>query len=335
VSERTIWLGERRLCLITVSGSRDVPVFGRLPKGRVRGGAAVRGARARLFRKGVLIAEDLHVGALMRDKTLMARIEARDTVHELRRCVAATGHGDVREGDRIEVYRRAGAADPWLVPGYQAVPAGRRLGRAEVRELGGDPLVGPSAVVGPPEGALRAGDRIRVLRDRQPVAEALRLLFVTDAAGRAVDELPADGGALYLGFPDLRPGDAVEAYDVPDPVWTEARTPLLSVHQMRSDGVVAHAMVTLLRKYQRSGTGKDGLEVGHRARVLRDRTVIADGLTIGYLPREKAFDNMLRTGPGNAPSTSFELGIDFPDLRDRDWIEPYQVVPASQSREDG
>ncbi|TDD66944.1 hypothetical protein E1293_38615 [Actinomadura darangshiensis] len=333
MNETTIWIGERRLGWMTVSGGLDVPGFGLLPECRVKDGDIVRGSRARLFRDGVLIAEDLHVGALIREKSFVGnRLEALEAVGASGRCAVASGCGDVREGDRFEVYMRARTTDGRLMPGYQATGVERRLGSAEVRGVDGDPLVGPAARVGPIEGTLTAGDRVRVVRGGEPVAEALRLLFVTDTAGQVVDELRAHSGSLYLGFSDLRPGDAVVAYDVPAPVWTEARSAELFVHQMRSDGVVAHAMVDPGERYRKKRMSKDGLAVGHRARIVRERTVIADGVTIGYLPDEGTFGGFLRTGPGGGVTGSFELGLDFPDLRTADRIEPYQILDLRGGR---
>ena len=61
--------------------------------------------------------------------------------------------------------------------------------------------------------------------------------------------------------------------------------------------------------------------------------VIADGLTIGYypdmktLPREQRFH--VKMGNPSEIMTAFYISLSFPDLRLRDEIEPYQVVPAS------
>lgn len=71
---------------------------------------------------------------------------------------------------------------------------------------------------------------------------------------------------------------------------------------------------------------KDGLAVGHRARFVRRGTVIADGRTIGYLPDEGALGSFLRTGPGGGVNGSFEVRLDFPDLRMAGRTDPYQVL---------
>jgi hypothetical protein len=331
------WIGERRICWIRVTGLKNVRGFGRLPKGRMSelwlfGGGDIHGARARLFRDGVLIAEDLHVGAVI---TRLGKVK---WLGILPVCVVATGYGDVRKGDRIEVYTRAEAADgdPGLVPGYQDLLDRREeRGRAEVDEVDSGPLSSRVARVTPTGGRLAVGDRVRVLRGGRPVAEALRLLSMTDPGGRPIGEASAGGGAsLYLGFHGLRPGDTVVAFDVPPPAWTEARAGLLDVREvMRSDSAVAQAVATPV--LMAPGEGREPV-VGFRARVLRDRVVIADGLTIGYFPDMKAVPPASRrfvqtAGKSSVAVAAFHIGLDFPDLRLRDEIEAYEVVPAGTS----
>jgi hypothetical protein len=311
-------MGEKRLCWMRVSSFREVPGFGELPQGRGQGGELSRGDRARLFRGGVLIAEDLRAGALIREKVIGTRLEARETIGQFRRVAVASGHGEVRSDDQFEFYTRAEAGP---APGEQERP----LGRATVRETADDPLAGPGARVDATSGRLRTGDRVRIVRGGRPVAEALRLLLLADEAGRPAGELAAGGrGSVYLGHPDLRSGDTVLAYDVPAPVWTEQRTPTLSVTDIESADAVARAVVLPIRSYVLSPDPVEGLAAGHRARVLRDGTVIADGLTIGGVSAMGLLEQSLRT---NA-DTKMRVAIDFPDLRKGDWIEPYQVLPA-------
>ncbi|WP_433477689.1 hypothetical protein ACQPZP_11910 [Spirillospora sp. CA-142024] len=314
-------IGEERLCWMRVSGFREVPGFGDLPHGRVQAGHLPRGARARLLRGGVLIAEDLRAGALVREKIIGTRLEARERVGEFRRVAVATGHGGVRADDHIEVYTRA---EPAEADRHRAGESA--LGRATVRETTGDPLAGPGARVDTAEGRLRAGDRVRIVRGGRPVAEALRLLLLADEAGAPAGELAAGGrGSLYLGHPDLRPGDTVLAYGVPAPEWTEARTPTLSVTDIASAGATTRAAVLPIRSYGTpSKDGTEGLAAGHRARVLRDKTVLADGLTIGGVSTQGLFEQAIRADS----DYKMNVAIDFPDLREGDWIEPYRVLPA-------
>ncbi|MFD0691659.1 hypothetical protein [Actinomadura fibrosa] len=331
MNAQTVWVGEERLCLVTVSGLRDVPGFGALPRGRVtRGRAAVRGARARLLRHGVVVAEDLRIGALFRESRVASRLEAEERVDVLNRCVLAVGHRDVRRGDQIQVYARAGAGVPAdQVPGYQdALAHDRRLlGRAEVREVSEDSLAGPVAHAVLAEGALTPGDRVRVVRDGRPVIEALRLLALTDADGGPLNVLAAEGAgaALLLGRPDVRPGDVVEAFDVPAPRYTEGRKQLLTVLGVRADGMVATARV---QPDVRSPSGGEELAVGHRARVLRGQVVVADGLAVGHVRRPGITETMAADYASRARAGWFEVGVDLPGLRERDEIEPYEVLPA-------
>ncbi|WP_157419769.1 hypothetical protein [Actinomadura kijaniata] len=328
VRDDGIWLGENRVCGISVTGFGAAMGLGRLPRGRVSGGDLVRGARARLLRGGMVIAEDLRVGALLREKVVGKRLEARESIGAGRRCMVAIGHGDVREGDHVEVYTPANATglNPDLVLGYQVQPDRREeLGHAEVGELSSDPLAGTVARVALATGRLRPGDRVRVLRGGQPVAETLRLLFMTDEDRRPIGEASAgDRVLLGLGHPGLLPGDMVVAFDVPPPTWTEARTHRLEVQVAHSADDLAMGEVVPSRK---SPAGGRILAAGHRARLLRDGTVIADGLTIAHLRRAgtlaaAAFEWTQQTRGWT------EVWLDFPDLRKGDQIEPYQVLPT-------
>ncbi|WP_433467812.1 hypothetical protein [Spirillospora sp. CA-128828] len=315
-------IGEERLCWMRVASFREVPGFGDLPQGWVQAGHLPRGARARLLRGGVLIAEDLRAGALIREKIIGTRLEPREKIGEFRRVAVATGHGEVRTDDHIEVYTRA---EPAEADRHRAEE--HPLGRATVRETTEDPLAGPGARVDAAEGRLRAGDRVRIVRGGRPVAGALRLLLLADEAGAPAGELAAGGrGSLYLGHPDLRPGDTVLAYGVPAPERTEARTPTLSVTDIESAGEVARAVVLPIRSYVLSPDPVEGLAAGHRARVLRDKTVIADGLTIGGVSAMGLLEQSIRVNADN----KLRVGIDFPDLRKGDWIEPYRVLPARE-----
>ncbi|SNR38642.1 hypothetical protein [Actinomadura mexicana] len=168
--------------------------------------------------------------------------------------------------------------------------------------------------------------------------EALRLLFMTGRDGQPASEVFAgDGASLYLGHPGLRAGDTVMVFDVPRPVWTEHRASLLTVRTvMRSTSEVAYA-----EAYADPHSPGKGLRpaVGHRARVLRDRVVVADGLTIGHCPERRAADQVMRfiarSGGTRTGLTVFDIGLAFPDLRARDQIEVYQVVPADGQRHSG
>lgn len=330
----SIWVGERRVGGIPVSGFTETAGLGQLPQGRVSNADAVRsarslqlrrGARARLLRNGVLIAEDLYIGALLTQKTLGNRLEAREAIGFLRQCVVSTGYGDVRLGDHIEVYTRAETAgvDPDLVPGYQVLPDHRRvLGHAQVHEVISDPLAGPVAQVDLTGGKLTGGDRVRIMRGGRPVAEALRLLSITDLHGRLIGELGGRGRAsLRLGYTGVRAGDVVVAFDVPLPAQTEARTHLLQVHQARANATETRADVVPLTKSLSAG---QSLVAGRRARVLREGTVIADGLTIGA-PEQTALGKAFRW---SATSGGFRIVLNFPGLRRGDKIEPYHVIPA-------
>lgn len=322
MAAHSAWLGERRHCWMRVSSFRDVPGFGELPQGRGQGGELAQGVRARLFRGGVLIAEDLRAGALIREKVIGTRLEARAAIGQFRKVAVAAGHGEVRVDDQYEFYTRAEpSVGCWSVPGEREQP----LGRATVRGAAGDPLAGPGAQVEGGEGRLRAGDRVRVVRGGRPVADALRLILLTDATGRPLDELAAGGhGTLYLGHPDLRDGDTVLAYAVPAPESTEERTPTLSVTALESTGSVIRCMVLPTRSYVLTADPVEGLAVGHRARVLRDGIVIADGLTIRSVVAQGLLEQSLRSDS----NTKIRVAVDFPDLRVRDWIEPYRVVPT-------
>ncbi|WP_433474310.1 hypothetical protein ACQPZP_36960 [Spirillospora sp. CA-142024] len=150
----------------------------------------------------MLIVEDLHVGALIGKKTFWRWFGL------LPRYVMATGYGDVRKRDIIEIYARQVAdGEPLLAPGYQDLVERREeLGRAEVGAVDDGPVGGPVAQATLSEGRLAVGDRVRVLRDGRPLAEALRLLSMTDPAGRANDRDFAGGGAsLRLGHTRPRP----------------------------------------------------------------------------------------------------------------------------------
>ncbi|SNT32193.1 hypothetical protein SAMN05443665_1023105 [Actinomadura meyerae] len=321
MGEDSAWLGERRHCWMRVSSFRETPGFGELPQGRGQGGELPRGVRARLFRGGALIAEDLRAGALIREKVIGTRLEARAAIGQFRRVAVAAGHGGVRADDQFEFYTRAEpAAACWAVPGEREVP----LGRATVRGTADDPLAGPGAVAEAVEGRLRAGDRVRVVRRGRPLADALRLLLVTDDAGRPLDELAAGGpGTLYLGHPDLCDGDTVVAYAVPAPETTEERTSTLSVTGIEATGSVTRAVVLPIREYVQSANPAEGLAAGHRARVLRGRTVIADGASIRSVVAQGLLERSLRPGP----NSKMRVAVDFPDLREGDWIEPYRTVP--------
>ncbi|HEU5032645.1 MAG TPA: hypothetical protein VFV01_47535 [Spirillospora sp.] len=333
---QTIWVGEKRLCQLTVSGFQDVPGLGLLPVGRVNGGATiVRGARARLLRHGVVIAEDLRIGALMRRTGLRPRLEATERVGILGRCILAIGYRHVLDGDQIQAYVRAEPAGihPDLVLGYQdPFPEQRRLlGRAEVREVAADPLAGPVARAVVTEGGLAAGARVRVVRDGRPVAEALRLLALADGAGGPLDELPQGSeGILYLGHPDVRPGDIVQAYDVPPPQQTEGRKQLLTVMSAGSNATVAVARV---QPVQFSPHGGEELAVGHRARVLRDEVVVADGLTVGMVEKPGLLKEVGVDYGTKARVGWLDVGVDFPGLQAGDEIEPYEVLPAGHEPE--
>ncbi|MDL4814091.1 hypothetical protein [Actinomadura opuntiae] len=333
---QSIWVGEKRLCQVTVSGFQDVPGFGLLPEGRVNGGGKIlRGARARLLRHGVLIAEDLRIGALMRRTALNSRLEAKERVDILGRCILAIGHRHVFDGDQIQAYVRANPAGVRadLVLGYQdPFPEQRRLlGRAEVREVAADPLAGPVARAVVAEGRLAVGARVRVVRDGRPVVEALRLLALADGDGGPLDELPrGSAGTLVLGHFDVRPGDIVQAYDVLPARQTEGRKRLLTVMSAGSNAMVAVARV---QPVQFSPHGGEELAVGHRARVLRDQVVVADGLTIGFVHepgmlREVAVDYGTKARVG-----WLDVGLDFPSLQHGDEIEPYEVLSADHEPE--
>ncbi|MFB4296424.1 hypothetical protein [Actinomadura sp. NTSP31] len=333
---QTIWIGEKRLCQVTVSGFQDVPGFGPLPEGRVNGGGKiVRGARARLLRHGVVIAEDLRIGALMRRTFPRSRLEAEERVQILGRCIMAIGHRHVLDGDQIQAYVRPDPAggSPDLVLGYQdPIPERRRLlGRAEVREVTPDPLAGPVARVVVAEGGLAVGARVRVVRDGRPVVEALRLLALADGGGGPLDELPqGSAGTLFLGHFDLRPGDIVHAYDVPPPQQTEGRKRLLTVMSAGSNAMVAVARV---QPVQFSPHGGEPLAVGHRARVLRGQVVVADGLTIGLVQEPGMLQEVAVDYGTKARVGWLDVGVDFPGLRIRDEIEPYEVLPAEHEPE--
>jgi hypothetical protein len=333
---QTIWIGEKRLCQVTVSGFHDVPGFGPLPEGRVNGGGKIlRGARARLLRHGVVIAEDLRIGALMRRTYLRSRLEAKERVDILGRCILAIGHPHVLDGDQIQAYVRAVPAGvrPDLVPGYQdPFPEQRRLlGRAEVREVTADPLAGPVARAVVAEGRLAVGARARVVRDGRPVVEALRLLALADGGGGPLDELPQGStGTLFLGHFDVRPGDIVHAYDVPPPQQTEGRKRLLTVMSVKSNATLAVARV---QPAQFSPHGGEGLAVGHRARVLRDQVVVADGLTIGFVQEPGMLQEVAVDYGTKARTGWLDVGVDFPSLQNGDEIEPYEVLPADREPE--
>ncbi|MGK5558697.1 hypothetical protein ACSNOI_44555 [Actinomadura kijaniata] len=323
-------LGENRLGGISVSGFGKTSSLGLLPQGRVSDGEVTRGARARLLRGGVVIAEDLHVGALIREKAVGRRLEARESVRASRRCMVAIGRGDVQEGDHIEVYTRArtdGLA-PDLVPGYQVLPDQREeLGRAEIHELSSVPLAGPVARATLSTGNLRPGDRVRILRDGQPVAEALRLLFMTDQDERPISEAATgDRVSLCLGYSGLRPGDTVVAFDVPLPEWTEARTARLKVFFTHSAGDLSMGEAVPFRK---SPAGRRPLTAGHRARLLRNGIVVADKLTIAHLRRAGRIRDEISEATEQARHRT-EVWLDFPGLRKGDQIEPYEVIPTGQ-----
>ncbi|QKW34606.1 hypothetical protein HUT06_11670 [Actinomadura sp. NAK00032] len=304
-----------------MSSFREAPGFGELPQGRGQGGELPQGVRARQFRAGVLIADDLRAGALIREKVIGTRLEARAEIGQFRRSAVAAGHGDVRVDDQFEFYTRAEpAVGCWAVPPERELP----LGRATVRGTAGDPLAGPGALADAVEGRLRAGDRVRVVRGGRPLADALRLLLLTDDAGQPLNELAAGGqGALYLGHPDLRAGDTVLAYAVPAPESTEERTSTLSVTDIEATGSVTRTIVLPIRDYVLSANPAEGLAAGHRARILRDKTVIADGATIRSVVTQGLLEQSLRSGP----NSKMRVAIDFPDLREGDWIEPYRTVP--------
>ncbi|MEO3823171.1 hypothetical protein [Actinomadura sp. B10D3] len=109
---------------------------------------------------------------------------------------------------------------------------------------------------------------------------------------------------------------------------TESRANLLDVRVVKhADSTVAVAAAAPVM--MAPAKGKEPA-VGFRARVLRNRVVIADGLTIGYypdmntLPRDQRFH--VRISGTSEKLTVFNIGLHFPDLRLRDEIEPYQVV---------
>ncbi|WP_149263859.1 hypothetical protein [Actinomadura sp. K4S16] len=331
VRMQSVWVGEKRLGLMTVSGFQDVPGLGLLPKGRVVGGPGIaRGARARLLRHGTVIAEDLRIGALIKKAGIGSGLEPRERVGILERCMPAIGHRHVLKGDQIQAYVRAEPAgvSSDLVLGYQdPLPEHRRgLGRAEVRGVAGDPLAGSVARAAVTEGRLAVGDRVRVLRDGRPVVEALRLLALADGNGGPEDDLlQGSTGTLYLGHPDVRPGDVVQAYDVPPPQRTEERKQILTVLLAGSNAMVATARV---QPVPSSPHGGQELAVGHRARVLRDRVVVADGLTIGDVREPGLLQTVAVDYGSKARAGWLDVGVDFPGLRNGDEIEPYEVVPA-------
>ncbi|MDL4817207.1 hypothetical protein [Actinomadura opuntiae] len=324
--------------MIEVRGAKEVDGLGRLHKGWIIGGGFIadgdiRGERARLFRDGVLIGEDLRLGILIRKLSPLSAMGFPS------RCLLAIGHGDLRKGDRIEVYSRPAASggDPALVPGYQDRPDLRReLGRAEIAEVADSPGRLPVARVGSSAGRLAVGDRVRVLRGGRPVAEALRLLAMADPGGRPVGDVSAGGGAsLYLGFPDLRAGDTVVAFDVPPPARTEHRANLLGVRSLKGatpEAAYAEATADTLSP----GAGLQPA-VGLRARVLRRRVVIADGRTIVHCPDRNSADQamrfVLRSAKGNSAGalTTYDIGLTFPELQKIDEIEVYRVIPAEQT----
>lgn len=308
---------EERLGEVRVTGLRDVP-FGRFPEGRVVTGKVVRSARARLLRQGVVEVEDLRVGALIRERVIGTSLEARESMGLMRECTVALGHGDVREDDRIEIYLR-GAPPSDLV--HQSASEGpeRVIGKARVRVVNDDPLAGPVGQ-GVSEGMLPVGARARISRDGRVVAEALRMLAVADGAGRLVDELPPDGaGSFYLGHFDLRPGDIVTAYDVPPRAWREVRGKTLRAVEVHLHGELAIATVML---------DVSSLAVGHRARVIRKNIVIADGLTIEYLPEIRLRDRLSKLSSSTQATENY-LGLAFPCLRTGDYIQAYRLLPPA------
>jgi hypothetical protein len=233
----------------------------------------------------------------------------------MRECMVALGHGDVREDDRIEIYLR-GAPPSDLI--HQSASEGpeRVIGKARLRVVNDDPLAGPVGQ-GVSEGMLPVGARARVSRDGHVVAEALRILAVADGAGRLVDELPPDGaGSFYLGHFDLRPGDIVTAYDVPPRTWREVRGKTLRAAEVHLHGELAIAAVM---------RDVSGLAVGHRARVIRKNIVIADGLTIEYLPEIRLRDRLSKWQVPQAAESY--LGLAFPGLRRGDYIQAYRLLP--------
>ncbi|MFI0445367.1 hypothetical protein [Actinomadura sp. 6N118] len=321
---QSIWVGEKRLSWGLVNQFRDVPGFGRLPELQVFGGAIVQGARARLVRAGAVVVEDLHVGAVIREKIIGSRLESVDKT--VRKCAVATGHQDFQFGDHLELYLRADdqRLDPALVPGYQDGPAEyeQRLGQAEVREVS-DSLAGPVAHAAVTQGRLAVGSRVRVVRNGQPVAEALRLLFMGDETGRMVNELTGGSGtALYLAHPGLRPGDTVQAYEVAPPPWIEVRISRLEVIEANPDGPGARAWV---RRLDFGSLSDPEPAVGQRARVLRDDVVIADGLTLGHLAEDGLGAQILRSSLKPNLQDAIQLGLDFPHLNQHDIIELYQL----------
>ena len=139
-----------------------------------------------------------------------------------------------------------------------------------------------------------------------------------------MDALAAGGHAtVYLGHDGLRDGDAVLAYAVPAPASAEERTSTLSVTDIESSGAMVRAMALPIRDYVESANPAEGLAAGHRARVLRDRTVIADGLRIGSVVAQGLLEASLRSDSNR----KIRVSVNFPDLREGDWIEPYRVVP--------
>ena len=72
--------------------------FGNIAGSIVRSGTLRRGAKARLVRDGVVVAEDLEIKSLRREK---------DDVTEVREgfeCGVTLGYKDIQEGDRIETW---------------------------------------------------------------------------------------------------------------------------------------------------------------------------------------------------------------------------------------
>ncbi|WP_370968966.1 helix-hairpin-helix domain-containing protein [Amycolatopsis sp. cg9] len=300
-----------------LNDSVTLPGLGELPGGQVSAGRAVRGARARLRRGDLVLADNLRLGIMVRKKFFSSDVEAVTDAGFLKDVFVAVGRRDLANGDSLELY-----TDDAVGP-----DTGRQDGVGSVLAPGFDQLTGFHASVVVREGVLRFGALVSLVRGGRPAGEPMRVLGLFGPAGPLEELPPGPPGTVLLGFQcDVPPlaGDALVAFQEPAHDFLERREGAVLVHGVSDLGngsVVAAVEVPEGRSA--------AFTTGSPARVLRPigttfnerSTVVSPDLRILSLARDGV---AVRSSGG---TRVFTVGLATRDLRENDLIEAY--VPAA------
>ncbi|MEO3781765.1 hypothetical protein ABGB12_00410 [Actinocorallia sp. B10E7] len=284
--------------------------------GYVFGGEPRFGDLARVLRDGVIVADDLRVGYIVPEGPggkALSRASKKESFH------FGLGFPGLRPGDVVECYERdlrefrPGA--PATTPITHDYRTEVELGRAWVeRPYLFERIDGRGGVVQPAGGVLSAGDRVRVVRGGQIVADVLRIVLLHGASGAEVPSIQGPG-LLYVAFDGLEAGDLIVAYRVPEPRYREQRLGELGIDQVRLAG---HGAVAV------SGPLFTGpVRADTRARLVSGDEVVADGLPVLALLRDGR-----QVSEIDDEDSPFEIVVDRPSLPEGIVLETYSHVPS-------